>query len=89
MQQKNSNAIRNGLVPLNAVGEGTDVVIRSFDGGHAFLARVAALGLIPGSEVRVVANRGRGPVLLQARDTRVAVGRGMAHRILVEMKSAS
>jgi Fe2+ transport system protein FeoA len=89
MQRKNSNVVQNGLVPLNTVGEGTDVVIRSFDGGHAFLARIAALGLIPGSEVRVLANRGRGPVLLHARDTRVAVGRGMANKILVELKSAS
>lgn len=89
MEQQKSNLVRNGLTPLNAVNEGADVVIRAFEGGHAFLARVAALGLVPGSEVRVLTNQGRGPVLLQVRDTRVAVGRGMANRILVELKPTS
>ncbi len=47
--------------------------------------RLADLGISAGSEVRVVQNYG-GPIILAVKeDARMAIGRGMAHRILVEV----
>ena len=49
-----------------------------------FASRLAAFGLSLGSEVEVLQNRGHGPVLIRVRDTRIALGRGEAKKILAE-----
>jgi ferrous iron transport protein A len=53
-------------------------------GGHHFLSRLASLGFTPGACLKVIQNFGRGPLIVQLRDTRVALGRGEAEHILVE-----
>lgn len=53
-------------------------------GGHQFLSRLASLGFTPGASLRVVQNFGHGPIIVNLRDTRVALGRGEASKILVE-----
>lgn len=45
--------------------------------------RLAALGFVPGALLAVQSNYGRGPVIVNIRGARVAVGRGQAHKILV------
>ncbi len=69
---------------LSAVPGGESVRIRRLAGGQAFLSRLAPLGFIPGARLRVIQNPGRGPLLVAVRDTRVALGRGEADKILVE-----
>jgi ferrous iron transport protein A len=54
------------------------------EGGHQFLSRLASLGFTPGAHLQVVQNYGRGPLIVSLRDTRVALGRGEAQKILVE-----
>jgi ferrous iron transport protein A len=56
-------------------------------GGHHFLSRLASLGFTPGADLQVVQNYGRGPIIVTLRDTRVALGRGEAQKILVEQAS--
>lgn len=73
---------RNG-VALSAVNSGELVEIKRMAGGHHFLSRLASLGFTPGARLRVVQNYGRGPIIVNVRDTRVALGRGEAEKILV------
>jgi ferrous iron transport protein A len=54
-------------------------------GGKDFANRMAALGFTVGAEVRVVQNYCRGPVIVSVRHVRVALGRGEAHKVLVEV----
>jgi Fe2+ transport system protein FeoA len=54
------------------------------EGGHQFLSRLASLGFTPGARLQVIQNYGRGPIIVRLRDTRVALGRGEAQKILVE-----
>jgi len=42
------------------------------------------MGLLPGVILRVVTNDTCGPFIVALGDTRLALGRGMAHRIMVE-----
>ena len=72
------------LVPLDTIPSGTSVVVRKLEGGRELATRLAALGLSIGSQVKVLQNRARGPLLVLVRDTRVALGRGQALKILVE-----
>jgi ferrous iron transport protein A len=54
-------------------------------GGEDFTHRMVTLGFTPGVEVTVVQNYGHGPILVTVRDTRVALGRGEALKVLVEI----
>lgn len=69
---------------LSAVRSGEQVRIQRIRGGHHFLSRLASLGFTPGARLRVVQNYGRGPIIVNLRDTRVALGRGEAAKIEVE-----
>lgn len=60
-------------------------MVRAVEGGCAFGRRVASLGLIPGIDLTVLQNHGRGPVLILVRDLRLALGRREATRVLVEV----
>jgi ferrous iron transport protein A len=76
-------AAKNGM-SLSAVRSGEWVQINRMQGGRTFLSRLASLGFTPGARLKVVQNFGRGPIIVNLRDTRVALGRGEASRIVVE-----
>jgi len=72
------------LVSLDKIPPGTTVVVRRLGGGRELATRLAALGLSIGSQVKILQNRAHGPLLVLVRDTRIALGRGQALKILVE-----
>ena len=61
------------------------VRISGIDGGHEVRARLATMGLLPGAVLSVL-NRGPlgGPLLVEVDGTRIALGRGVARKVLVE-----
>lgn len=59
--------------------------MRQLLGGRLFTARAAALGFTPGAEVRVIQNIGRGPMIVTVCGARLALGRGEASKIQVEV----
>lgn len=69
-----------------AVGEAA--VVCALDGGSGLAARLAAMGVSPGARIVVLQNRGAGPLLARVRDTRIALGRREAGRILVQAEGA-
>ena len=73
------------LKTLSDLPVGTHGVVYGLCGGREFTGRVAVLGFTVGAEVAVVQNYGRGPVIVAVRDTRVALGRGEAAKIQVEV----
>jgi ferrous iron transport protein A len=79
-----SITVTENHIDLGAVRAGESVYILQVQGGHHFLSRLASLGFTPGARLRVVQNFGRGPIIVLLRDTRVALGRGEASKILVE-----
>lgn len=72
----------NDRIPISAVSEGSRVTVRSIAGGQGFVSRLAALGVMPGASIVVLRNAG-GPFLLAVKKSRIAIGRGMANKILV------
>jgi ferrous iron transport protein A len=72
------------VVSLSVVPRGAAVRIARLTGGHPFLSRLASLGFTPGARLQVVQNYGHGPLIVRLRDTRVALGRAEAEKILVE-----
>ena len=73
------------LKSLGELSAGERGVIRQLQGGRVFTSRLTALGFTIGARVRVIQNYGRGPVIVEVCDTHVALGRGEARKMLVEV----
>jgi ferrous iron transport protein A len=71
-------------VSITDLGSGTRAIVRQIQGGKNIIGRLSAMGLSVGSELEVLENRGQGPMLVRVRDTRIALGRGEALKIIVE-----
>jgi ferrous iron transport protein A len=71
-------------MPLTIVQPGRSVRIVSVNAGQGLQGRLSAMGLVPGAEVTVLQNCLRGPFLLGLGGGRIALGRGVANRIVVE-----
>jgi Fe2+ transport system protein FeoA len=72
-------------LPLTLATPGEELILVAINGGDALRHRLTELGLVPGVNFRVLQSEG-GPLLLAVRDARLAIGRGMAHKILVKIK---
>ncbi len=69
-------------VPLDRLPVGSRAVVRQLGGGREFANRLSAMGLSLGAAITVLQNSGHGPVLVLVRETRIALGRGEAMKIL-------
>ena len=73
------------LRTLSDLPAGTQSTVRRLRGGRWFASRMATLGFTIGVSVTVVQNYRHGPMIVRVRDTRVALGRGEARKVLVEV----
>ncbi|MCW4010745.1 MAG: ferrous iron transport protein A [Candidatus Bathyarchaeota archaeon] len=71
-------------LPLNTLSSGTEAKITKIIGGCGLIKRLTEMGLTHGTQVKVVSEPCGGPVLIEVRDTRLALGRGVAMKIFVE-----
>jgi len=73
------------MMPLTMAAPGEDVRMVSIRGGRRIRKRLADLGLTPGTILRVMQGNHAGPLIVAFKDdSRLALGRGMAHKIEVE-----
>ncbi len=73
-------------MPLTLVSANQAVRILDIRGGRKLVQRLYDLGLNPGASVRVIKNDATGPLIVSVKnDGRLALGRGMAHHILVKV----
>jgi ferrous iron transport protein A len=70
-------------MPLTNVQVGKRVRLVSVVAGYGLQGRLAAMGLVPGVEIEVLRNSPPGPFLIAVKGTRIMLGRGMAHKIVV------
>ena len=68
--------------PLAMASEGSRVRVRLLQGGKSLVMRLTELGLNQGTELIVVQRQGGGLVVARG-ETRIALGGGMAAKILV------
>lgn len=80
---------KNEGVPLSDLVAGQVGLVIQLAGGRGFVSRLAALGFTPGVQVTMVQNLGHGPLIVLVRDTRVALGRGEATKVLVKPQGGS
>ena len=75
--------ISDGAFPLRLASVGQRVRLTAFIGGQGFCDRVAGIGLYIGTEVTVLNNAMDGKLLIAHGATRLFLGGGMAHKIIV------
>ena len=77
------------ILPLHRLQPGQCGTVVSVAGGRGMQYRLISMGLSVGSRLRVLrsAGKGHGPVLVATGQTRLALGRGMSHHILVRAES--
>ncbi len=74
-------------VNLRQMYPGQRGTVLRVDGGMGLLSRLSAMGVRPGKKITKVSSMlMRGPVTVQLGGTRLAIGFGMAGRILVELE---
>lgn len=66
------------------VEEGREARVLDIEGGKGIRNRLAAIGIYPGGTVKVVKTP-PGPVIIEVAGSRVALGKGMAAKIEVEV----
>ena len=70
-------------LPLSMAGEGERVRILDMAGGRFSEKRLIDLGLVVGRELVVVHRQTRGALVVALGDTRLALGFGLAQKVLV------
>ncbi len=74
------------IVTLRQMQSGQSGKVVQVQGGHGLVNRLSALGIRPGKRITKVSSMlMRGPVTIQSGNTQVAVGFGMANKIIVEL----
>lgn len=72
------------LMPLSQAHEGEHGIIAEFMGGSGAQLRLATLGLRKGDDIEVITNNGQGQLVIAVNATRLAMGRGLAKKIMVK-----
>jgi len=76
MQQKQ-------LRSLSTVRAGETVNLARIDAGRGLKSRLAAMGLVSDVEITVVSDGRPGPFVISVKNSKMMLGRGMAHKIMV------
>jgi len=69
--------------PLSAVTAGETVKLAKIEAGRGLNSRLASMGLLPNVEITVVRNSHPGPFVISVKGSKMMLGRGMAHKIMV------
>lgn len=70
---------------ITQLNEGEKAKIIEIQGGWGLIKKLDALGIRPGMEIKKISSQVlRGPQTLQVGNTQIAIGFGMAKKIIVE-----
>ncbi|WP_077369353.1 FeoA family protein [Anaerosalibacter sp. Marseille-P3206] len=69
-------------IPLNLIDTGEKGVVYDISAGQKASKRLYEMGFNRGSELKVVKND-RGPIIVSLAGTKIALGRGLAQKILI------
>jgi len=69
---------------LTDVRPGEKVLVAEVDGGHRVTSRLSDLGIFAGTEIELIRGNGHGPVIIRIGPSRLALGRGVAEKIVVD-----
>jgi len=73
-------------ITLHQMQPGQSGIVFQIQGGHSLINRLNALGIRPGQKIiKTGSTLMRGPVTIKVGNAQVAIGFGMANKIIVEL----
>ncbi len=72
------------MISLIELEQGDKAIIKGFLGGYRFQVQLNNLGIHEGDEVEIKKKGAFGPLLISVHNSNVAIGRGVASKIMVE-----
>ncbi len=72
-------------MPLAMVSPGEMVTMVDIRAGRGLTRRLADMGLVPGTTLRVINSQMPGPIIIDLRGSRLVLGHGIAQKIMVEV----
>jgi len=78
-----SPAAAEAMMPLAMASVGQKVTLAEVQGGRDLQHRLAEMGLTPGAQFAVVNKGNPGPFIISVKGSRLMLGRGTVHRVMV------
>lgn len=72
-------------IPLAMVSEGTECQVEEIRGGRGIMRRLQELGFTTNEKIKVLHTNPPGPILVEVKDSRVAIGRGIGMKIIISV----
>ena len=72
-------------IPLTMASSCETITVTGFRAGSGLQRRLADMGFTQGVQIKIISSEPRGPMLIELRGSRLALGRGVAQHILVEV----
>jgi len=82
-RSKGREKIISHEIPLAILPPGIDATVIRIEGGRGMVRRLSDLGFVKGVRVRTMVSSSPGPVLVEIKGSRIALGRGVAMKIFV------
>lgn len=77
---------KKNVMPLVDMDVNREGIIYKLEGGAGFQSRLQALNMRIGKRIKKIsANPFRGPIVVEVENSRVAIGYGMAQKVMVEI----
>ncbi len=73
---------------LSEARKGNRVVLQNIFGGHLVKKKLRDMGLTPGVHLTILSAPSLGPMVIEVRGTRLALGRGILSKIQVAAEGA-
>jgi len=64
---------------------GKEAVVLKIEGGMGIKRKLQAMGIYVGNQIKVIQSLSRGPIIIESGNTRLAIGRGMAEKMEVQI----
>jgi len=76
-------------LPLAMLPENEEARVVEVRGGRGLVRRLSELGFTPGAKVKILFSNSPGPAIVDVRGSRIALGRGLLMRIMVDSEADS
>ncbi len=71
------------IILLAHASQGKKYRVVNIAGGHCLISRLNAMGIVIGDVIKVIYQTWGGPMTIAVKGVRIALGRGIAHKIEV------
>lgn len=69
---------------LSGAKEKQKVKVLEISGGNEAKYRLISMGIRPGSEIEIIRNSNKGPIIIAIDTTKLMLGRGLANKIVIQ-----